>query len=354
MLTLENAVDSFDESSYSLQGVTHKLAMRDVLLKDILEFISSEESSIKALAEKIRAELSLFTMTKYQAYSVVGGVDAGSQILTLASRRIGLISSLAYLLPKGERFWTKPESFDISYSLPGERVKGSINIRREAKLYETACKFVIEKPGLELLLIDGPLALSSWWNIAGCQKDRQRLVKGMNSLIRTCREMDVAIAGIVKRPSARYLIHNLGFEEETKMSDSYVLLHIMKQGERTDIFSTDSILNQSSHNDSISGITQEPIYSFYAKFTPGWEMAPIRVDLPACSLARLDDIADYCYATSIHNGVPLPIIKADEDVRITRRFMAEVYNEALRKISRKSGDMRGLALTWGEGRWMGV
>jgi hypothetical protein len=98
----------------------------------------------------------------------------------------------------------------------------------------------------------------------------------------------------------------------------------------------------------------EPIYSFYGKFTPGWDVPPVRVDLPAFSLARLDDVADYCYATSFHNGVPLPIIKADENVRITRRFMAEVYNEALRKIGRQSGDMRGLALTLGEGRWMGV
>ena len=353
MLILENTVDDI-EAGYSLQGINHKLAMRDVLLNNIFEFISSEESSVKALSEKIRNELDLITMTKYQSFTKVGGVDAGSQILTLASRRIGLISSLAYLLPKGERFWTKPESFDISYSLPVERVKSSINIRRESKLYETACKFIKEKEGIELLLIDGPLALSSWWNIAGCYKDRQRLINGMNSLIKTCHDLDVALAGIVKRPSARYLLHNLGLQEETRMSDSFILLHVMKHGERTDIFSTDSVLNQPSRVNYPSEIMDEPIYSFYAKFTQGWEMTPVRIDLPLFSLARLDDIADYCYATSLHNGVPLPIIKADENVRITRRFMAEVYNEALRKLCRQSGDMRGLAMTWGEGKWMGI
>ena len=97
-----------------------------------------------------------------------------------------------------------------------------------------------------------------------------------------------------------------------------------------------------------------PIYCFYGKMTKEWSFPPIRVDLPANNLSALDDIADYCYGTAINTGVPFPLVKADEEVKISRQFMAEVYGEIVCKVSRCIGEVRGLAPYWGEGKWMGV
>ena len=48
------------------------------------------------------------------------------------------------------------------------------------------------------------------------------------------------------------------------------------------------------------------------------------------------------------------IFLRDEEVKISRHFMAEVYGEIISKVRRYSGDIRGLAPYWGEGKWMGV
>jgi hypothetical protein len=335
-------------------GGNLSLSIRDLLLNEISSDVTSEQPAVMALAARIREEMCLYPMTKHEAYARVAGVDAGSQILPLASKRYGVISALAYGLPGGAKFWMPPESMSLPYGVAGNRFEGMVNARREAKLYETAAAYLGAHPETELLLVDGPLAFSDWWKMAGCHKDQKRLLDAVNRLLHLCREAGVTLAGVVKRPSARYLLYHLGLQGETQLPDSFLLLHALKPGERTDIFSPKTALMQASRTAGFMGSLDVPIYSFYGRMTREWSLPPIRVDLPAYSLGDLDDIADYCYGTAVNNGIPFPIVKADEEVKISRRFMAEVYGEILSRVSRRTGEVRGLAPYWGEGRWMGA
>ncbi len=350
---------SLEERAGVIEGVRRpgeslSLSIRDLLLGEISSDVASEQPAVAALAARIREEMSLFPMTKHEAYKSVTGVDAGSQILPLASKRYGVVSALAYGLPGGAKFWMRPESMSLPYGVAGNRFEGMVNVRREAKLYETAVVYLRAHPETELLLVDGPLAFSDWWRMAGCHKDQKRLLDAVNGLLHLSREMGVTLAGVVKRPSARYLLYHLGLQGETQLPDSFLLLHALRPGERTDIFSPKSALAQASRPAAFMGSLDVPIYSFYARMTREWSLPPIRVDLPAHCLGGLDDVADYCYGTALNNGIPLPIVKADEEVKITRRFIAEIYGEILSRVSRRTGDVRGLAPYWGEGKWMGV
>jgi hypothetical protein len=336
------------------QGENLSLSIRDLLLSEISSDVTTEQPAVARLATKIREEMSLFPMTKHEAFKRVAGVDAGSQILPLASKRYGVVSALVYGLPGCTKFWMHPESMSLPYGIAGNRFEGMVNARREAKLYETAAVYLKTHPETELLLVDGPLAFSDWWMMAGCHKDQKRLLEAINNLLHLSRETGVILAGVVKRPSARYLIYYLGLQGETQLPDSFVLLHALKPGERTDIFSPKAALTQASRAANFMGSLDVPIYSFYGRMTKEWSFPPIRVDLPAHSLGGLDDVADYCYGTALNDGIPLPIVKADEGVKITRRFMAEIYGEILSKVSRRTGEIRGLAPYWGEGRWMGA
>jgi translation elongation factor EF-G len=47
-------------------------------------------------------------------------------------------------------------------------------------------------------------------------------------------------------------------------------------------------------------------------------------------------------------------VRADEEVRISRRFMGEVYRDIVSRVGRLSGEISHLAPYWGEGRWMGA
>jgi hypothetical protein len=261
---------------------------------------------------------------------------------------------MAYSLNDGHKFFLQPESFSQPYSLARDRFPSTVNLRREAKLYETANRFLEEHGGTDLLLIDGPLAFSNAWRNAGREEDRRRLIDAVNLLLDKCRQLGVVAAGVVKRPSARYLVHYLGLQDETDLSDSFLMLHALEPGQRTDIFSAKTAMRMASGGSGFMDAVDEPIYSFYARLTGEWSIPPIRIDLPAFCLSEIDDVADYCYSTSLYNGVPLAIVKADEAVKVTRRFISDVYSEIVTRVGREAGEVSQLAPYWGEGEWMGA
>jgi len=354
MQVLKEGIEPLEDVSEQNNRPNISLAIRDLLLGKVSGDVLEESPLVEALAARIRREMSIFPMSKHEAFASVAGVDAGSQVLPLASRRYGIISALAYSLPRGVRFFLAPELMSIPYASAGERFRGTINVRREAKLYETAALFLEAHPETELLLVDGPLVFSNWWTLSGCRKDRQRFVDAVNRLLRRCGDSGVVVAGIVKRPSARYLVCHLGLQSETELPDSFLLLQALKPGERTDIFSPRSALRQATRAAPFMDAFEAPIYSFYARMSREWSIPPIRVDLPANSLAQLDDMADYCYSSSYYNGIPLPIVRADEEVKISRRFVAEIYAEIVGRVGRARGEVSYLAPYWGEARWMGA
>ncbi len=330
------------------------LSLRNLLLTEITSDILEEGPHIKELASRIRAEDTFYTLRKREAYRRVVGVDAGSQIIPLASRRYAVIGAMMYSLHDGSRYFLAPESLSQPYSLVGDRFPSTVNLRREAKLYETATRFLDEHGGPELLLIDGPLAFSNMWSNAGREKDRRRLIEAVKGLLKKCRRLGVVTAGIVKRPSARYMVHYLGLQDETDLSDSFLMLHALEPGQRTDIFSPRTAMRMASGGSGFMDAVEEPIYSFYARLTGEWSIPPIRIDLPAYCLSGIDDVADYCYSTSLYNGVPLAIVKADEAVKVTRRFISDVYSEIVTRVGREVGEVSQLAPYWGEGEWMGA
>ncbi|MFC1803455.1 DNA double-strand break repair nuclease NurA [Thermoproteota archaeon] len=229
-----------------------------------------------------------------------------------------------------------------------------VDIRREAMLFETAFGYIEHYSDVEVIFIDGPLAFSNLWAKVGDEKDRQRLFDAVNKLLSKCHKLGIVVAGIVKRPTARHLVHFLGLERETEHTDSFIMLHALKAGERTEVFSPKTGLRMAMRNSPIMDAINTPIYSSYLRISKEWQTPPIRLDLPAYCLDQLEFVANYCYATSYWNGIPLPIVKADEEVKVTKRFIADVYSEALSKVGRVSGEISQLAPYWGEGNWMGV
>ena len=330
------------------------LSLRNLILSEITENVFTETPKINKIAETVRKELEITPLTKIEEYVQVLGVDAGSQVVPLASMQYAVIGALAYGFPHGRRFFLQPESLSQPYGDSLSNFRGLVDIRREAMLYETACGYLEHYPDVEVVFIDGPLAFSNWWAKVGAESDRQRLIDGVNRLLRLCHKRDIVVAGVVKRPTARHLVHFLGLERETEYTDSFIMLHALEAGERTEVFSPKTGLRMATRNSPIMDAIEAPIYSSYLRISKEWQTPPIRLDLPAYCLDELDQIANYCYATSYWNGLPLPIVKADEEVKVSKRFIADVYSEALSRIGRVSGEISQLAPFWGEGNWMGA
>ncbi|RJS89232.1 DNA double-strand break repair nuclease NurA [Candidatus Bathyarchaeota archaeon] len=330
------------------------LAIRNLVLGEITKDVYADLEAVAGIAEKIRAGAEIMEISRREHFTRVTGIDAGGQRLPLSSRWYAVISALAYSLPEGRCFFTEPESIKFSYRLSNLKFKSILSVRREAKLYETGIKFLERNPDVELILIDGPLAFSNWWRAAGRPVDRRALVDRVNRFLHLCQEREVLVAGIVKRPSARYLLYHLGLQEATNLPDSFILLQVLRPGERTGLFSPRSALRRVVRSSPFMDAIGFPIYSFYARLSRDWSIPPIRIDLPAFSLGYVEEIAEYCYATSYLQGVPLPVIKADESVRISKEFIDEVYLEVLSRVGRETGELSYVAPVWGEGRWMGM
>ena len=354
MLTYQDKTRAEEDRLDPMPRLNLYLSIRNLLLDEVTSHVEEDSPAVKSLASRIRGEMGIFATAKRQPFSEVAGADAGSQVLPLASRRYAVISALVYSIPSGNRFFLEPESFSFPYTAEGEKMKGVVNVRREAKLYETACSFVEDGPGIQLLLLDGPLAFSNWWSIAGREADRQRLIDAVRRLLTLCMEEGIAVAGVVKRPSARYLVYSLGLQMETELPDSFLMLHTLQPGERTDIFSPRSAIRKAVKASPFMDAVGHPIYSFYARLSREWSIPPVRIDLPAFCLGQLEDVADYCHGSSFWEGIPLPIVRADEEVKISRRFMGEVYRDIVGRVGRLSGEVSHLAPYWGEGRWMGA
>ncbi len=345
---------STQSSSTETANLKLCLEIRDLIFNELTSNIKEEAPRVRELAERVRRGLEISMMRRLEPYREVSGVDAGSQILPLASRRYAVISALVYTLPHGERYFETPEPLILPYTVSNDRFEGILSARRESKLFETACGFIDEGRRPQLLLVDGPLSFSDLWSGAGRRSDRSRLVAAVNGLLERCREGGVILAGVVKRSSSRHIIRHLGLQDETDLSDSFLLLHALRPGERTGLFSTRSDRPPSLGSHPSTEAVKVPIYSFFGRFSRDWSIPPMRVDLPDFSLSHLEDVADYCYSSSFWNGVPLPILKADEEVRISKRFMSEIYAEVVDRVGRLTGDVSLLAPFWGEGRWMGI
>ena len=330
------------------------LSLRNLILSEITENVFTETPKINKIAETIRKELEITPLKKIEEYIQVLGVDAGSQVIPLASMQYAVIAALAYGFPYGRRYFLEPESLSQPYGNSLNNFRSLVDIRREAMLYETACGYIEHYPDVEVVFIDGPLAFSNWWAKIGEETDRQRLIDAVNRLLQMCHKLDIVVAGIVKRPTARHLVHFLGLERETEYTDSFIMLHALEAGERTEVFSPKTGLRMATRSSPIMDAIDAPIYSSYLRVSKEWQIPPIRLDLPAYCLDELDQVANYCYATSYWNGLPLPIVKADEEVKVSKRFIADVYSEALSRVGRVSGEISQLAPFWGESGWMGA
>lgn len=347
----KSAQDSLISGSLKRRVMTYPrlcLALRNLILDEVSKDVCDDISNLPQVVSAVRERLAFHPVVREMAYDKVAGVDAGSQRVPLASRWFAVIAALVYQLPNAERYFTNPESIKLPYHFSSERFHEVVNIRREAKLFETSASFLMNQGKVDLVLVDGPLAFGNWWARKGEKQDRYALISSINLLLNLCVEEGVAVAGVVKRTTARYLINYLGLGQMTPLSDSFILLQMLKPGERTDVFSPGEALERTMRATPFMNLIDYPIYSFYMRSSSNPLAPPIRIDVPEFMLDSVDDLAGYCYSMAVRDGVPLPIVKADEEVRVTKKFVNETYSELIPRLESRFGASSLAATVWGE------
>ena len=320
------------------------LALRNLIIDEVSKDAHEDFTRLPEIISEVKRQLNFYLVDRIVTYERVAGADAGSQRVPLASRWFAVITALVYQLPNARRYFTSPEAIKLPYGFSGEKFHEIVSVRRETKLFETSASFLMKNDGVDLMLIDGPLAFSNWWARKGEERDRLALISSISLLLNMCAERGVAVAGIVKRATARYLIRYLGLQEKTSLPDAFILLHMLKPGERTEVFSPRNALRKTVRAAPFMDLIDCPIYSFYMRTSSNRLLPPIRIDIPESMLSHVDELAGYCHSTAVRDGIPLPIVKADEEVRVTKKFVNEVYSELIPRLESRFGPSLAAAI----------
>lgn len=268
------------------------------------------------------------------SFKRIGVVDGGSNIISLNIGYLGLVVAIGIIIEDNNvvnRVVAEPEIIPSDprelgeYETP-ELVNSVVEKVREALVFETAYKMLDHE--LDLLVIDGPLipygalgkiVVKSRSEYVALTRYRYNVVELYNRGSKT----GIPIIGFVKRPRSKYLARKMGLKE----FDHVILSSFLRPGNyypkppemieaKREYFHTEEIF------ELVNSIKPYYTYLRLTDTTP-----PYRVDF--LFTKNYEAILSYLYHTRTREGIPYIIMKADEETKITRKLVRELYEDAL-------------------------
>jgi hypothetical protein len=256
----------------------------------------------------------------------VGAADGGSAILPFADRDVGFISAITVVDDgrsyrrrfRGDLITQREDEGDGEFS-------DRLDIEREEMMLALAAESVNDA---SLLIVDGPLIPRPRYS--------GEYVLQLKRLASEAEKAGTALVGFVKRPQSSFL-------EELKvtgLTDRAALYMVLEEGQ---------VYPWPPRRWEERGI--ETLYT-YIRLAPPPAAGIFRVDAPVwMGEERLFEVLRHIAATSDPvRSVPAILSKADEEVKMSRRLVRELYREAFELASgRVEPKLWALVtLRWGE------
>jgi hypothetical protein len=262
---------------------------------------------------------------------VVGAVDGGSSIIPFADRLVGIASALSISIEADESYRRRIIEPKI---LLQERDEGDgefmdrVDMERETMMMSLANKTIED---VELLMVDGPLIPRPEYIGEYLYQLRRLLEKAEGE--------GKLLVGFVKRPQSMFVeeFRGLGFTDRAILSSLLGKLQVYPWPPRT-----------------------HEVRFFELRYTYIKLLDPplpgvFRLDFPKhLSDEEILSIIGYVAASSDPwRGVPAIILKADEEVKMSKRLIADLYRDCFSKISSNIDPSlwSPLAPRWGELLW---
>jgi len=283
----------------------------------------------------------------------VGVVDGGSSILSLSAGYVGVVASIGVVID-GDRVVEKVVSEPIVFpETPKELVNyydeevvdSVVDKLRESLVFETSVELL--KRGVDLLIVDGPVApYAALGRIVAEERiEKEALMRYREAVLKLHREAHsygVDVVGFVKRPRSRSL-KRLTETCRSEVFDHVALSVLLKDGEyfpeppRT--VSPEEVKGRPQLAELIEMLAPKHVYVRFTASTP-----PFRVE--CCTLRNsYSDILGFLYEARTRDGVPYPVMKADEEVKMSRKLIKELYEDVLHEYIVRYGvrDLKYLA-----------
>ncbi len=332
------------------------VALRDALLGYLESLADSIDRRVdSAETAEARALLGDPVATKVPGDPSVpaAAADGGSAVYSLSSASLGVCVALSVQLRLGDhvrrgRALTAVVPWDPAQAvgMNPQEVEVILSPLREALVARAAEAAVRGELGERpvIMILDGPLIPPESVGLAARIGRGLRLAREVvdayldahSSLLRAAREEGVTLVGFVKRPRSHYLSLISGRRGAT-LSDSAIASGVLT--EVGQMAPRDPIELGEAELDSIIGYPEirealEPGSISFAFVRTSRRRPPFRVDFGnlADPLSDPRVVAGYLVAAADSEGIPLPVVKADESVKVSRRVARDVYLESLRRL----------------------
>jgi hypothetical protein len=274
---------------------------------------------------------------KYEGlFHKIGVVDGGSNILALNAGYIGIVVSVGIIIEDNHivgRVISEPEIIPSDPSeLPNyeslDNIIGVVDKTREALVFETAYKMLDHD--LDLLIIDGPVApYGALAKIVTKTKSEELAWRRYNSAVIKLHfnvsGKNTSLVGFVKRPRSKYLATLNDFNN----FDHVLLANMLKPGE----YFPEPPFKLSVHPELFHEAKIQFLVKLmnlritYLRMTDS--TPPYRIDFSVNTEKNYREILSYLYSIRTREGIPYIIMKADEETKVTRKLLKELYEDAL-------------------------
>jgi len=301
--------------------------IRSKLLSEMGRWASSFSKTIEDLDLKVSGHPIECKTSRFEG--VVGAVDGGSMVIPFADRLVGIASALA--VRSREYFERKILEPKILLQEDGESegdFVDRVDIERETMVMWLANNIL---DWVDLLIIDGPL-------IPRPEYVGEYLYQ-LRTLLDRATEQAKPIVGFVKRPHSMFIeeFRETGFTDRAILSSMLEKLQLYPWPPRTHAFKSFELR-----------------YTYIKMLDPPLS-GVFRLDFPKhLSEEEVLDVIGYLAGSSDPlTGVPAILLKADEEVKMSRRLMVDLYRDCFSKISTEMDPKlwSPLAPRWGETLW---
>ncbi len=333
----------------------------------IVEFESKSEKSLDVIISILSEyKESLKSVNPYKPKNMLV-LDGASACLNLEIGYIGVYAALAILFPHLRRIYKK-DSCGVLPDDPRDLKEFSdiiifsrlLDLRRERKVLELAYN-VIENYDVEVILLDGsliPIPRTGLENDPILDKEYCQYVRALSKLHRLCQERNILLMGFVKRIRSK-LLKASSTQLEISLPGK---LHKISKA-LIDVYDSvivDFILSDNEYFPREPILIEHKVYndvklaSVFIKTKR--DLTPYRLDVAGRVFSKNTfSLSEFYKALGIVNeyltslGIPYPILKVDEEVKLSRKLIREIYDDIrYRYLMKTGGRMISMKALWGE------
>ena len=283
--------------------------IRERLERKLSEKASEFSESLSKIVESIQGR----AVGDRWRFDKIAAADAGSSTITLGDTMMAILAAL-YVKLDGSRFergLADPIILEQGMDESDEDFMAKVDNARETMLMRIAARAVDD---VDLLIVDGPLI--------PIPRFRGEYLEAVRRLVNRCEEKSVVLAGFVKRPQQRFISMELGLQ--SRFRDSTILSAILSAGE----------CYPWPPRDHYARRVRLTFRYTYLKTISDRRILPFRVDFPSyISDETAESVLSYILSTcDPMRGVPAMVMMADEEVKLSKRLIRDLYAEALESI----------------------